>query len=133
MSSSSAVPSFNSISDYYNHQGPTVRSMSTSFPPLTSSDLRVDSRSVEEREIARQRRRNSQENRRQSKLRLRKTRLPSILDVGLGGTQVMGGSVDFSPAAPSNMTAYVSGPNERTYSGQSYASSRSGYSDVVSG
>ena len=107
--------------------------MSTSFPPCTSSDLRVDSRSVGEREIARQRRRNSQENRRQSKLRLRKTRLPSILDVGLGTTQVMGGSVDISLAAPPNLTTYVSGPNERSYSGQSYASSRSAYGDAVSG
>ena len=45
----------------------------------------------------------------------------------------MGGSVDFSPAAPSNMTAYVSGSSERIYSGQSYASSRSGFNDVVLG
>lgn len=107
--------------------------MSASFPSRPSLDLRVDTRSVEEREIARQRRRNSQESRRQSKLRLRKTRLPSILDAGLGTTQVTGGSVDFSIAAPSNLTTYVSGPSDRSYTSQPFAPARGGYSDVVSG
>jgi hypothetical protein len=73
--------------------------MSTSFPPPLSSNF-GDHRRVEEREVARQRRRNSQENRRQSKMRERRTRLPSIMDAGLGSTQVPGGLVDSSLAAP---------------------------------
>ena len=88
---------------------------------------------MEEREVARQRRRNSQESRRQSKLRMRQNRLPSILNAGLASTQVTGGSVDSSLAAPSTMTTYVSDPIDRTYPSTSYASTRGGYSDVVSG
>ena len=107
--------------------------MSTSFPPRPSADVGMIPRSVEEREIARQRRRNSQENRRESKLRVRRTRLPGILDAGLATSQVTSGSVDFSSlAAPSSMT-YVNDPSNRVYPSQSFGSSRAGYGEVALG
>jgi len=88
-------------SGYYPSQAqdPNTRSMSTLFPLPLSSNL-GDHRRVEEREFARQRRRNSHENRRQSKMRVRRTRLPSIMDAGLGSAQVTGGLVDSFLAAP---------------------------------
>jgi len=97
--------------------------MSTSFQPSLLSDL-GDPRRVEEREVARQRRRHSQENRRQSKLRVRRTRLPGITDAGLSSAQVTGGLVDSSLAAP---LTYV---NDHT--APSYDPNRGGYG-VVSG
>ena len=97
--------------------------MSTLFPPPLPPDV-GDPRRVEEREIARQRRRNSQENRRQSKLRVRRTRLPGIMDAGLSSTQATGGLVDSFVAAP---LTYVN-----DHAAPSYDPNRGGYG-VVSG
>ena len=92
---------------------------------------------VAEREIARQRRKVSQDARRQNKIRVRKTRLPSVPNPILGGRQDMGVSVDFSSAAPTYQRSYVHDPVSRSSSVrslQSYASSaREDYNGVVSG
>ena len=92
---------------------------------------------VAEREIARQRRKVSQDARRQNKIRVRKTRLPGVPNPVLGSRQDMGVSVDFSSTAPNYQRSYVHDPVSRSSSVrslQSYASSaREDYNGVVSG
>ena len=112
------------------------RSMSDSFHSIYPPSLDFSFLAGEGQDFVPPRRRTTHDNRRQSKLRMRRTRLPSLMDAGLGSTQVSGSSVDFSFAAPSNTSTYVSDPASRSYSRQSFTSttsSRGDYNDVVSG
>lgn len=86
------------------------RSMSGPSGPyiLPSSALR--GLSTENREVARQWRRNSQESRRQSKVHLRRTLLPSTSDARSDKAQYVGCSVDFF-AASSTSSSYDVGSN----------------------
>lgn len=85
------------------------RSMSGPSGPniLPSSALR--GLSTENREVARQWR-NSQESRRQSKVHLRRTRLPSTSDARSNKAQNVGCSIDFF-AASSTSSSYDVGSN----------------------
>lgn len=91
------------------------RSMSGPSGPniLPSSALR--GLSTEDREVARQRRRNLQESRRQSKVHVRRTQLPSTSDARSTEAQNVGCSIDFF-AASSTSSSYDVGSNLGTAS-----------------
>ena len=82
------------------------RSMSYFSGPHALPSSTLDAFSVEDREVARQRRRRLQEGRRLAKARVRRTRLPTIVEpeASMGGLDV-GGSIDFF-AAPSTSSSY---------------------------
>lgn len=65
----------------------------------------LDSFSTEDRQVARQRRRRLQESRHQAKARVRRTRLPTILEPETNMGIHVGGSIDFL-AAPSTSSSY---------------------------
>ena len=67
--------------------------------PIILSSLALRGLSTEDREVARQRRRSFQESRRQSKVLVRRTRLPSISDARSSKIQNVSGSIDFLTAS----------------------------------
>ena len=107
--------------------------MSESYGPNFLPSLAFSPTSTEEHEIARQLRRVPRETRRDTKTRVRKMRLPSIVGSKQGSEKITGGSVDFSLVAPSLPSSYVSEPIERSYqrSRPSIGSAHGDYSSVV--
>ena len=114
-------------------------SMSNPYGPNFAGSLAFGPSGIEEREeVARQLqiRRASHGARRERKLRIRKRQLPRTMDARPGSSmQVMGGSVDFSFAAPSIPTSYVDTPDDRysSRSRQSFSSTHGDYGGVVPG
>ena len=115
----------NQLSDYYTETQP--RSMSDSYGHKFPQPLSLSSTGNDYREVPRQRRRPSNESRRESKLRARKNRLSSIAETGTSISQSIGSSVDFSAVAPP-LPSYVPGSTDRSYrpSRQSTGSSSHG-------
>ena len=89
--------------------------------------------STEAREIARQLQRVPQETHRETKMRVRKNKLPSIVGARQGSKKMTDRSVDFSFVAPIP-SSYVSDPIERSYprSRPSVGSAHGDYGSVVS-
>ncbi|KAI4142895.1 MAG: hypothetical protein L6R39_004781 [Caloplaca ligustica] len=81
------------------------RSMSYPSGPHVLPSLVLDTFSTEDREVARQRRRRLQESRRLAKARVRRARLPTIVEPETSMGMSVGGSIDFL-AAPSTSSSY---------------------------
>ena len=122
------MPKLTEYAGYYSGQPAShSRSMSGSSDPHLASRLAFSAIGTEVRKFARQRRQDSQEDRRQAKLRLRKSRLlPSILEPAPAPMVLdSSGSIDFC-TAPSVPSSYVSSGRARSNSHQEQHSSYEG-------
>ncbi|KAL8950411.1 MAG: hypothetical protein Q9222_003549 [Ikaeria aurantiellina] len=93
---------------YAGGDGPSRRSMSYPSGPHVLPSSVLDAFSVEDREVARQRRRRLSESRRLAKARVRRTRLPTICEPAASMGLHMGHSIDFL-TAPSTSSSYDMG------------------------
>ncbi|KAL8715902.1 MAG: hypothetical protein Q9220_000569 [cf. Caloplaca sp. 1 TL-2023] len=113
------------------------RSMSYPSGPHVLPSSVLDAFSVEDREVARQRRRRLSESRRLAKARVRRTRLPTICEPAASMGFHMGHSIDFL-TAPSTSSSYDMGGSSgyaraSTTSSAPYLSGVTGYGKLYSG
>ncbi|KAI4184449.1 MAG: hypothetical protein LQ348_004549 [Seirophora lacunosa] len=143
-----AVPSsYESHSSYASSKSPSIhdyayaggdpasrRSMSYPSGPHVLPSTVWDAFSTEDREVARQRRRGLQESRRLAKARVRRSRLPTIVEPDTSMGMHVSHSIDFL-AAPSTSSSYEIGgsggyPRTTSTSSASYVSGATGYSKL---
>lgn len=112
----------------YYHDAHAQRTLSGLSRPTFLPNLGPRGLHSEEREpVSRKRRRDSPETRRQNKLRVRTTRLPSIVGVGAEELHVPSDPVDMFATAPSVPTTYVPDSIDRSFSRPSIAPLRGDY------
>lgn len=101
---------------YSSTENPQRRSMSGPSGSRVVPSSALSGLSTQEREVARQRRRVLQESRRESKVRVRRTRLPSTLDSRSSEVREVGYSIDSFTASSNASSAYDIGntPYART-------------------
>ena len=121
------VATTNNLAGYYPDQ--TQRNLSGSLRSNFLPNLGFPGFHQEEKDAGiRRRRRNSQETRRQAKLRVRKAGLPRIMGMSTAESPVSSSPVDFFTTAPAP-TAYVSGSIDRSFSRPSVPPSMSSARD----